>query len=64
MAKRLSRSHTLQITVTMDKPCTATHALREVRDTIYGTFYPTQYEDNDPGEYRVRSIRKLNTTRS
>lgn len=54
-----TRTHSFRIRVTMDKPCTAAHALREVRDTIHGTFYPTQSDDDDPGEYRVRSITRL-----
>lgn len=55
MAKQ--RKHTLLITITMDRPCTAGHAAREVKDCIHGTFYPTAYEDGDPEEFRVASIR-------
>lgn len=53
MAKR---THTFAITVTFDKNCTAAHALREVKDTIHGEFYPTQMSDDQPGSYRVRKI--------
>lgn len=50
------RRHTFTITVVFDKPCTITHALREVRDTIHGEFYPTQRDDSEPGSYRVKRI--------
>jgi len=54
MAK--ARKHTFTITVTFDKACTASHALREVKDTIHGEFYPTQRDDSEPGSYRVNSF--------
>lgn len=57
MAK--ARKHTFTITVTFDKACTASHALREVADTIHGEFYPTQFEDSDPGLYRVNKIGRV-----
>lgn len=54
-----SRKHTFTITVTFDKACTASHALREVKDTIHGEFYPTQRDDSEPGSYRVASIGRV-----
>lgn len=54
------RIHVLKITVTFDKPCTLTHAAREVGDCIHGEFYPTQREDKDPGTFRVGKITRLN----
>lgn len=51
-----SRTHTFKITVTFDKRCSVSHALREVKDTIHGEFYPTQRSDEEPGSYRVRKI--------
>jgi hypothetical protein len=51
-----SRTHCLTIVVHFDKPCTIKHAVREVRDTIHGEFYPTCREDDEPETYRVRSI--------
>lgn len=56
---RKARTHTFKITVTFDKNCTTTHALREVRDTIHGTFYPTQRSDDEPGSYRVGKIARI-----
>jgi hypothetical protein len=53
------RTHTFKITVVFDKNCTASHALREVADTIHGEFYPTQREDDEPGSYRVRKIGRI-----
>jgi hypothetical protein len=56
---RTRRTHTFAITVTFDKNCTATHALREVKDTIHGEFYPTQRSDDEPGLYRVGKITRV-----
>lgn len=56
MAKQ--RTHRFVLTITMDKPCSAKLALREARDTIYGQHYCTQFNDHEPGEFRVRSIRR------
>jgi hypothetical protein len=55
----VSRKHTFTITVTFDKPCSAAHALREVKDTIHGEFYPTQRDDSEPGSYRVARIGRV-----
>lgn len=54
-----ARVHSFQISATFDKACGAGHALREMRDTIHGEFYPTQRSDAEPGKYRVRTIGKL-----
>lgn len=62
MAKQ--RKHTFQISVTFDKKCTARVGLREVKDNIHGPFYTTQYEDSDPGEFRVRRISPLKKGKS
>lgn len=51
------RTHTLVLTVRFDKKCTKAHAAREVRDCIHGEFYPTQRDDDEPGSFRVSSIR-------
>lgn len=64
MARKLPRIHTLTISVTFDKGCSASHALREVRDTIHGEFYPTQRSDDEPGSYRVRKISRASKSRS
>ena len=53
------RTHTFQITVTFDRACTASHALREVADTIHGEFYPTQRTDDEPGTYRVKNFCRI-----
>lgn len=58
MAKR-QNTHRLVITVTFNKPCSATHARQEVADCIHGTFYPTERAHDDPGEFRVRSFKPL-----
>jgi len=29
---------------------------REVRDNIHGQHYYTQFEDDEPGEFRIRSV--------
>jgi hypothetical protein len=57
------KSHTFKITVTFDKKCTISHALQEVRDCIHGEFYPTQREIDEPGTFRVRSFRRIQTVR-
>lgn len=53
-----SRRHVFQISIRMDKPCSEKIALREVRDTIHGIFFTTQFEECEPGQYRVLSIRR------
>lgn len=53
------RKHTFTVTVTFDKACTTSHALREVRDTIHGEFYPTQLSDDQPGLYRVSKFGRI-----
>lgn len=50
------RTHKLTINVTFDKPCTKAHALASVKDCIHGVFYPFQWDDTMPGEFRVRSF--------
>ena len=52
-----SKTHTVMVTVTFDKPCTKKVALRELRDTIHGKNYCTQYKDSEPGEYTIRSVK-------
>jgi hypothetical protein len=54
-----ARKHTFAITVTFDKSCAPAHALREVKDTIHGEFYPTQRTDDEPGSYWVRRIARI-----
>lgn len=60
-----NRKHTFTLAVTFDKACTESHALREMRDNIYGRYYTTQRSDDEPGEYYVgaRSIKRLRRTR-
>lgn len=58
MAKK-QRTHTFRVTVTFDRACTESHALREVADTIHGEFYPTQRTDDEPGLYRVKNFKRL-----
>lgn len=55
MAKQ--RVHQFVITVTMDKKCLRRTALREVRDSIHGEFYCSEFEDGDPGMFRIKSIK-------
>ena len=50
------RTHTFAITVTFDRKCGSSHALREAKECIYGEFYTAQREDNDPGVMRVKKI--------
>jgi hypothetical protein len=52
------RTHQFVITVTFDKPCTAAMALREVKDdggidAGGDVHYTTQYEDSEPGTFKV-----------
>lgn len=51
-----SRTHKLIVNVTFDKPCSKAHAAKEFADCIYGEFYPTQFKDDDPGTFRIRSV--------
>lgn len=60
------RIHYFTIRVAFDKPCTAGLALRAVREDGgidagrgAGSHYPTQYEDSEPGEFWVRSIKPM-----
>ena len=50
------RTHTALVKVTFDKPCSRKLALRELKDTIHGNEYCTQFDDSEPGEYRVKSV--------
>jgi hypothetical protein len=43
------RTHTFEITIKMDGPCTIADALLEVRDTILKC---------EPGRYQIISVRK------
>lgn len=52
-----SRTHHLIVTITMDRKCSRATALREARDNIHGQHYCTPYEDKDPEEFRIRSVR-------
>lgn len=54
-----TKRHTVLLTFTFDKACTRKLALREIRDTIYGTQYCSQFEKHEPGEFVIRSIRPL-----
>lgn len=54
-----ARKHIFAITVTFDKNCTSAHALREVKDSIRGEFYPTQRTDDDPGLFRVKGFSRV-----
>lgn len=58
-----ARTHTFAITVTFDKKCTASHALREVKDSIHGEFYPTQRSDDEPGLFKVRKFARLRNSK-
>lgn len=51
------RRHTFTVTVTFDRACTRATALREARDNIHGQHYCAPYEDKDPDEFRIRSVR-------
>lgn len=53
---RLSKVHTLAIRVVFDKPCTRRHAATAAHDTISGTYYPTQWNEKDPGTVTIRRI--------
>jgi hypothetical protein len=58
--KRSSKTkrHIFTVAVKMDKHCSRALALRNVRDELRGqNFYPVQYEDHEPGEFWIRSIR-------
>lgn len=52
-----SRTHSFIVTITTDKQCPRKVALREIRDVIYGQHYCTPYEDDEPEEFRIRSVR-------
>lgn len=53
------QTHKFTVTVRFDRKCTESHAIREVRDCIHGTFYPTQRDDSEPGEFRVRTFGRV-----
>lgn len=53
----MTRTHTVLVNVTFNKKCSRQIALRELRDTIHGNNYCTQFDDREPGEYRIRSVR-------
>lgn len=53
------RKHTFTITVTFDKACTELLALSNVADSIHGKFYPTQFTDDQPGEFKVNRFGRL-----
>lgn len=57
------RIHQFVITVTMDRKCLRRVALREVRDNVHGDFYCTELEDNDPGMFKIKSIKNLKPVR-
>ncbi|MER9436727.1 hypothetical protein NKJ04_17690 [Mesorhizobium sp. M0618] len=57
MAKK--KIHEFVIRVRFDKPCTAAHAIAQVKDNIHGNFYPYQHEDHFPGEGWIKSFRHL-----
>jgi hypothetical protein len=61
--KRAKRVHTFVLSVSFDKSCNRRLALREVRDTIYGHHYCTQYDEAEPGEFRIRSIKPHKETK-
>lgn len=64
MAKRkFPRTYTFKLTVSFNKGCRAAVALREVRDNIHGEHYCTEYDDNDPGTFRVSSIKAAKRVR-
>lgn len=52
-----SKMHTVLVTVSFDKPCSRKIALRELKDTIHGNEYCTQFDESEPGEYHVRTVR-------
>lgn len=52
-----SRVHEVLVKIRFDAPISRGRAVAEIRDNIHGTFYPTQWEDNDPGEFKISSIR-------
>ena len=55
MAK--SRTHKVIVNVTFDKPCSRTHAVEQFHDCIYGTYYPTAFESDQPEEFWIRSVK-------
>jgi len=53
----MKKTHQVTISIRSDKPCDKSHAIEMVKDSIHGTFYPFQYDDRDPGEFTIRSVR-------
>ena len=62
MAK--SKSHTLEVTVHFDKPCTKQHAKFAFADNVWGKFFPAQFakgsdtfNDSLPGEFKIGRVK-------
>lgn len=51
------RTHVVTMRVTFDKPTGVKAAADAVRDCIHGEFYPTQFDDSQPGSFKVKSVR-------
>jgi hypothetical protein len=59
----IKKTHTFVITINMNRKCSQRHALREIRDTIYGLHYCTVFNDGtDPETFRIRSIKPTAAT--
>lgn len=58
-----SKVHTFAIKVRMDRACSRSLAIREVRNSIHGGFYCDQMEDYDPGEFHVVSFNPIKAPR-
>lgn len=64
MGAKPKRRHLLAITITFDKPCTKTDAVRMVKDELKDqNFYPYQWDLTGPGEFWVRNIRSRHNRR-
>lgn len=53
------RTHEFIIAVRFDEPCSTKHAIASVKDCIHGTHYLPQFNDGDPGEFKVAAIKWL-----
>lgn len=50
------RTHTLNITVTFERPCGQRHATRAVSDCIHGEFYPVAFKESDPQTFKIKKV--------
>lgn len=58
----MQKTHKVMMTLTFDKPVSASKAAEFARDNIHGDFYPNKLDDEDPGKFRVKTIQRMPTS--